>query len=101
MLALWLSAWGVAHTPVEGGPDRLSWIVVLCVQSVPYASSLVVSLLSAFSFPARLLGTGYSHSGKLYGFDSAFEASQRVKVTTDGDILAPVSPGASATDTGR
>jgi len=32
---------------------------VLLVQSVPYASSLLVSLISAFPLPARLLGTGY------------------------------------------
>ncbi len=30
------------------GPDRLAWIVVLLVQAVPYASSLIVSLISAF-----------------------------------------------------
>jgi hypothetical protein len=56
-----LSAWAVSHTglPESAGPDRLAWIVVLLVQSVPYASSLVVSLMSAFPLPARLLGTGY------------------------------------------
>src|SRR2546423_575297 len=66
MLGLTLSAWAVAHfAPTEGqdrfawGPDRLAWIVVLLVQSVPYASSLLVSLSSAFPLPARLLGTHY------------------------------------------
>ena len=60
MVGLWLSAWGVAHTHGgTEGPDRLAWIIVLLVQSVPYASSLVVSLTSAFSFPSRLLGTSY------------------------------------------
>jgi exo-beta-1,3-glucanase (GH17 family)/cellulose synthase/poly-beta-1,6-N-acetylglucosamine synthase-like glycosyltransferase len=67
MLGLLLSAWGVAHAPraagldrvALAGPDRLAWIVVLLVQSVPYASSLLVSLASAFPLPARLLGTGY------------------------------------------
>jgi exo-beta-1,3-glucanase (GH17 family)/cellulose synthase/poly-beta-1,6-N-acetylglucosamine synthase-like glycosyltransferase len=67
MLGLLLSAWGVAHAPQAAGldrvalagPDRLAWIVVLLVQSVPYASSLLVSLASAFPLPARLLGTGY------------------------------------------
>src|SRR6266478_4415912 len=62
-----LSAWAVAHfAPSEGpdryaswGPDRLAWIVVLLVQSVPHASSLLVSLASAFPLPARLLGTHY------------------------------------------
>jgi len=61
MLGLMLSAWAVAHTglPESAGPDRLAWIVVLLVQSVPYASALVVSLVSAFRLPARLLGTHY------------------------------------------
>ncbi|HVH83911.1 MAG TPA: glycosyltransferase [Steroidobacteraceae bacterium] len=68
MSGLMLSAWAVAHlglNRVQGpegfawGPDRVAWIVVLLVQSVPYASSLVVSLMSAFPLPARLLGTSY------------------------------------------
>ena len=63
MLGLWLSAWMVAHTtqtqgPQMQGPDRLAWIVVLLVQSVPYASSLLASLVSAFPLPARWLGQG-------------------------------------------
>ena len=61
MLGLLLSAWAVADTstPQTAGPDRMAWIIVLCIQSVPYASSLVVSLASAFPLPARLLGTHY------------------------------------------
>jgi exo-beta-1,3-glucanase (GH17 family)/cellulose synthase/poly-beta-1,6-N-acetylglucosamine synthase-like glycosyltransferase len=61
MSGLMLSAWAIAHTgpPESSGPDRLAWIVALLVQSVPYASSLIVSLISAFPLPARLLGTGY------------------------------------------
>ncbi len=67
MLGLLLSAWAVARAPqaagldrlAAAGPDRLAWIVVLLVQSVPYASSLFVSLMSAFPLPARLLGTAY------------------------------------------
>ena len=61
MLGLWFSAWGVSHatTLQTQGPDRFAWIVVLLVQSVPYASSLIVSLASAFPLPAKLLGRGY------------------------------------------
>src|SRR5258708_4538633 len=46
MLGLWLSAWGVSHVTTwqTRGPDRFAWIVVLLIQSVPYASSLIVSL---------------------------------------------------------
>src|SRR5262249_45813280 len=61
MLGLIISAWGVAYTGTKqtAGPDRLAWIVVLLIQAVPYASSLIVSLTSAFPLPARLLGTRY------------------------------------------
>jgi exo-beta-1,3-glucanase (GH17 family)/cellulose synthase/poly-beta-1,6-N-acetylglucosamine synthase-like glycosyltransferase len=68
MFGLWLAAWGVSHlTSTHGadrfsvtqGPDRYAWIIVLIIQSVPYASSLIASLASAFPLPARLLGLGY------------------------------------------
>jgi len=66
MIGLMLSAWAVGHfVPSEGperfawGPDRVAWIVVLLIQAVPYACSLLVSLMSAFPLPARLLGTRY------------------------------------------
>ena len=59
MIGLWLAAWGVAHSPQQHGPDRFAWIVVLMIQSVPYASTLLASLASAFPLPARLLGIGY------------------------------------------
>jgi exo-beta-1,3-glucanase (GH17 family)/cellulose synthase/poly-beta-1,6-N-acetylglucosamine synthase-like glycosyltransferase len=61
MVGLLLSAWAVSHTalPQNAGPDHFAWIVVLLIQSVPYASSLIVSLVSAFPLPARLLGTRY------------------------------------------
>jgi hypothetical protein len=59
MIGLWLSAWGVSRSTLTEGPDRLAWIVVLLVQSVPYVSSVLASLASAFPLPARLLGIGY------------------------------------------
>ncbi|MBV8306855.1 MAG: glycosyltransferase, partial [Gammaproteobacteria bacterium] len=61
MAGLLLSAWAVSYTglPQNAGPDHLAWIVVLLIQSVPYASSLIVSLMSAFPLPSRLLGTSY------------------------------------------
>ncbi len=63
MVGLLLSAWAVARgsTPQNAGPDRLAWEIVLVIQSVPYASSLIVSLMSAFPLPARLLGIRYRH----------------------------------------
>jgi cellulose synthase/poly-beta-1,6-N-acetylglucosamine synthase-like glycosyltransferase len=61
MIGLMLSAWAVSYTalPQNAGPDHAAWIVVLLIQAVPYASSLVVSLMSAFPLPARILGTSY------------------------------------------
>ena len=61
MFGLWLSAWGVSHSTTDQtrGPDRIAWVVVLLIQSIPYLSSLVVSLTSAFPLPAKLLGRGY------------------------------------------
>ena len=56
MLALWLCAFGVAHTPQMASPDRLAWIIVLMIQSVPYAAAVVTSIVSAFALPARLMG---------------------------------------------
>jgi cellulose synthase/poly-beta-1,6-N-acetylglucosamine synthase-like glycosyltransferase len=81
MFGLTLSAWAVAHSGqtvgpdrLAWGPDRLAWVVVLLVQSVPYACSLLVSLASAFPLPARLLGTRYHRmtaSGKRAETDPA------------------------------
>jgi hypothetical protein len=61
MIGLTLSAWAVSYTalPQNAGPDHFAWVVVLLIQAVPYASSLIVSLMSAFQLPARLLGTSY------------------------------------------
>src|SRR3569833_1972593 len=61
MLGLWLSAWGVSHSTTfqTRGPDRIAWVVVLLIQSVPYLSSLIVSLASAYPLPSTLLGRGY------------------------------------------
>jgi exo-beta-1,3-glucanase (GH17 family)/cellulose synthase/poly-beta-1,6-N-acetylglucosamine synthase-like glycosyltransferase len=61
MIGLTLSAWAIVYTGLRenAGPDRLAWIVVLLIQAVPYACSLLVSLMSAFPLPARLLGTRY------------------------------------------
>lgn len=38
------------------GPDVSMWVAVLMIQAVPYAAALIVSLISAASFPARWLG---------------------------------------------
>ncbi len=38
------------------GPDLAIWVAVLMIQSIPYAASLLVSLIAALSLPARWLG---------------------------------------------
>ena len=66
MFGLMLSAWAVAHiSPTEGrsrrGPDRLAWIVVLLIQSVPLrllAHRLARQRVPAAGAPARHAATG-------------------------------------------
>ncbi|MFM1886534.1 MAG: hypothetical protein RL026_1691 [Pseudomonadota bacterium] len=57
MLTLWFAAWSLLRIPQEiGNPDLNIWVAVLLIQSIPYAASLLVSLVSAFDIPARVLG---------------------------------------------
>jgi hypothetical protein len=59
LVALLLAAWGVSQMEITASPDLTTWIVVLAIQSVPYGCALLVSLASALSLPARLVGTRY------------------------------------------
>jgi cellulose synthase/poly-beta-1,6-N-acetylglucosamine synthase-like glycosyltransferase len=56
MMALWLAAWAVHRIPLMDSPDMTVWQVALMIQSVPYAASVLVSLISAAKLPARLIG---------------------------------------------
>jgi hypothetical protein len=68
MLALALAAFGLTHQfniapgVVLGIPEELKapdvslWVAVLLIQAIPYAASLLMSLISALSLPARWLG---------------------------------------------
>lgn len=68
MLALILAAVGLTHqfTIAPGfilgipeelkAPDVSLWVAVLLIQAIPYAASLLMSLVSALSLPARWLG---------------------------------------------
>lgn len=74
MVTLWLAAWGIARIPQEiGSPDLQMWIAVLLIQSIPYAASLVVSLVSAFPIPASVLGASEN------GYRSAIPQEPTVK----------------------
>lgn len=57
LVALWTAAWGLTFIPEElTNPDLSVWIAVLVIQSLCYLAAVLVSLASAFSLPARLLG---------------------------------------------
>lgn len=47
-----------------GSPDLNVWSVVLMIQAIPYAAAVLVSFISSFRWPARLLGGGIKR--KLY-----------------------------------
>jgi exo-beta-1,3-glucanase (GH17 family)/cellulose synthase/poly-beta-1,6-N-acetylglucosamine synthase-like glycosyltransferase len=56
MLALWVAAYTVRALPHEiASPDTTVWVVVLMIQSIPYAAALCLSIVSALKLPARLL----------------------------------------------
>ncbi len=69
--ALLLSAWGVTYSLGDssldrmrmgsGSPDVRAWVLVMVVQSIPYLSAVVASLVSALPIPARVIGHGYRH----------------------------------------
>jgi hypothetical protein len=59
LLALVLAAFGVAQMETTASPDRTTWMVVLGIQAVPYGCALLVSMASALSLPAWLVGTRY------------------------------------------
>jgi exo-beta-1,3-glucanase (GH17 family)/cellulose synthase/poly-beta-1,6-N-acetylglucosamine synthase-like glycosyltransferase len=48
LIALWLSAWGIGHIHGTASMDLLLWVSVLLVQSIPYAASLLMSIISGF-----------------------------------------------------
>lgn len=40
-------------------PDLRTWVIVLVVQSIPYLSAVLVSVMSSLKLPAGLVGRGY------------------------------------------
>jgi len=49
----------IPHVTLSIGPDMHIWITMMVVQSVPYLSAVLVSLISCWQLPARLIGQGY------------------------------------------
>jgi hypothetical protein len=64
MLGLWFAAFAVSRIPsfdgdlpgLVGSPDLSVWVIVLLIQSIPYAASVLVSLVSALDLPGAWLG---------------------------------------------
>jgi exo-beta-1,3-glucanase (GH17 family)/cellulose synthase/poly-beta-1,6-N-acetylglucosamine synthase-like glycosyltransferase len=56
MLALWLAAFGISQSGATQSPDLLVWVLVLLLQSLPYATALVFAFISGLRLPARWLG---------------------------------------------
>jgi fucose permease len=55
LAALWLAAVLLFFINQQNSPDMLLWVLVLLIQSVSYAASLIVSVVSVFPairFPA-------------------------------------------------
>ena len=46
MLALWVAAYGVARMQGTDTADLKIWVIVLLVQSIPYAASVFMALVS-------------------------------------------------------
>jgi exo-beta-1,3-glucanase (GH17 family)/cellulose synthase/poly-beta-1,6-N-acetylglucosamine synthase-like glycosyltransferase len=49
MMALWVAAYGVARMQGTDTPDLMVWVIVLLVQSIPYAASVFMSLVSGLT----------------------------------------------------
>ena len=66
-IGLILSAIGVTVGLSDGSLDRMrmdgidlrAWVLVMLVQSIPYLSAVLSSLISALPIPARIVGQGY------------------------------------------
>jgi exo-beta-1,3-glucanase (GH17 family)/cellulose synthase/poly-beta-1,6-N-acetylglucosamine synthase-like glycosyltransferase len=64
MTGLMLSAFATSQIPgldgdlpgLMGGPDLTVWVAVLLMQSLPYAATVLVSLVNALELPGRWIG---------------------------------------------
>ena len=61
LCALLAAATGVALSPGVASPDRTAWVLVLCVQALPYLCASLVSLASALSLSARWVTRAPAH----------------------------------------
>jgi hypothetical protein len=55
--ALWFAAWAVARSTQLISPDAYLWVIMLLVQSLPYAATILVAIISGLSrLPVWLVG---------------------------------------------
>lgn len=59
LVSLCLVVFTLSLVPREySSPDLRIWSIVLLIQAIPYAAAVLVSFVSSFRWPARLLGGG-------------------------------------------
>ena len=59
LVSLCLAVFALSLVPREyGSPDLRVWSIVLMIQAIPYGAAVLVSFVSSFRWPARLLGGG-------------------------------------------
>jgi cellulose synthase/poly-beta-1,6-N-acetylglucosamine synthase-like glycosyltransferase len=91
LTALWLAAAQVYWTQGADLPDARIWSIVLMLQSVPYVSALLLSIVSAFPrLPSRIVGVMAEMPDR--------RARQR---TAEPPILRPVEEDASVAEPAR
>jgi exo-beta-1,3-glucanase (GH17 family)/cellulose synthase/poly-beta-1,6-N-acetylglucosamine synthase-like glycosyltransferase len=56
LVTLMLAIFTLRELPRVDSPDFTLWITLLSIQSIPYAASLLTSLISAWGLPAQLFG---------------------------------------------
>ena len=58
-IGLLLGAYATSHIALMDSPDLRTWVIVMTVQSIPYVSAVLVSIMSSLTLPASLIGLGY------------------------------------------
>lgn len=57
MMALLLAAYGISQSEVTQSPDLLVWVMVLLLQSLPYACALLIACISSMRLSSAWLGS--------------------------------------------
>jgi hypothetical protein len=68
-IGLWIGAISVSLSLSRSSLDRMrmdspdlrAWVLVMIVQSIPYLSAILASIVSALPLGARWIGVGYTH----------------------------------------